>query len=267
MKLSYKDGKTIVEVDGKQMRVAEAVLKYPTLAKEIIGYSKKAKSLSQIKITSFERVVTKPNYDGRWGDEVSFLINGKLVDLQQSSDAEKIVAPEKISDPELKAKLKEIGKIDWVNGTNLANGKPLTKANYEFIQSYLNGAELNAESGKITTAVEPSFNRNDLNQENSYPYGFIVGEDIKLVQDYYLDFADRHGEAWTDVKFSVTGKNISYTTTTELHFDNGQSAEWEEKGNIAEILKSAGVDIVSAKVGAIKSDYTNQKTKDAELSL
>lgn len=39
LKLSYKDGKTFIEVDGETMRVPEAILKYPSVNKEIVQYA------------------------------------------------------------------------------------------------------------------------------------------------------------------------------------------------------------------------------------
>ena len=115
LKLSYKDGKTFIEVDGETMRVPEAILKYPSVNKEIVQYAQNAKKFSQIKLEHSEQGA-------------------------------------------------------------LANGLLISEKDSDFILSYLNGVELDTETKKFSTAVQPDFSISDYD---------LVGSEYYSLENWY----------------------------------------------------------------------------------
>lgn len=168
LKLTYKDGKTYVEVGGKLMSVAKAAL-HPSVGKgirknqdELKEYARKAKELSQIKMLSFTKKIEESFNTYMSSGHASFYVNDKEV-ARFSDDYVNLYdvkSPNKATLEEVKKECglaeSEMGKIDWVNGTYLANGKPISKEEHDFIYSYLNNAEFDTETKRISTAVQPA---------------------------------------------------------------------------------------------------------------
>lgn len=183
MKLTYKDGKTYVEVGGKWMSVAKAVL-HPSVGKEIYKsrdelkkYARKAKELSQIKMLSFTKKIEESFNPYMSSGYASFYVNDKEV-ARFSDDYVNLYdvkSPSKTTLEEVKKECglaeSEMGKIDWVNGTYLANGKPISKEEHDFIYSYLNNAEFDTKTKRISTAVQPNLLIGDFDRRGTWiPY-------------------------------------------------------------------------------------------------
>ena len=168
LKLRYYEDKTQVEVNGKWMSLAKAVL-HPSVGKEIYKsrdelkeYARKAKELSQIKMLSFTKKIEESYNVYMSSGHASFYVNDKEVERFSDDyvNLYDVKSPSKATLEELKEEFglaeSEMGKIDWVNGTYLANGKPISKEECDFIYSYVNNAEFDTETKKISTAVQPA---------------------------------------------------------------------------------------------------------------
>mgnify|MGYP004650011871 CR=1 FL=1 len=168
LKLRYYEDKTQVEVNGKWMSLAKAVL-HPSVGKEIYKsrdelkeYARKAKELSQIKMLSFTKKIEESYNVYMSSGHASFYVNDKEVERFSDDyvNLYDVKSPSKATLEELKEEFglaeSEMGKIDWVNGTYLANGKPISKEECDFICSYVNNAEFDTETKKISTAVQPA---------------------------------------------------------------------------------------------------------------
>ena len=168
LKLRYYEGKTQVEVNGKWMSLAKAVL-HPSVGKEIYKsrdelkeYARKAKELSQIKMLSFTKKIEESYNIYISSGHASFYVNDKEVERFSDDyvNLYDVKSPSKATLEELKEEFglaeSEMGKIDWVNGTYLANGKPISKEECDFIYSYVNNAEFDTETKRISTPVQPA---------------------------------------------------------------------------------------------------------------
>ena len=168
LKLRYYEGKTQVEVNGKWMSLAKAVL-HPSVGKEIYKsrdelkeYARKAKELSQIKMLSFTKKIEESYNIYMSSGHASFYVNDKEVERFSDDyvNLYDVKSPSKATLEELKEEFglaeSEMGKIDWVNGTYLANGKPISKEECDFIYSYVNNAEFDTETKRISTPVQPA---------------------------------------------------------------------------------------------------------------
>ena len=168
LKLRYYEDKTQVEVNGKWMSLAKAVL-HPSVGKEIYKsrdelkeYARKAKELSQIKMLSFTKKIEESYNTYMSSGHASFYVNDKEVERFNDDyvNLYDVKSPSKATLEELKEEFglaeSEMGKIDWVNGTYLANGKPISKEECDFIYSYVNNAEFDTETKRISTAVQPA---------------------------------------------------------------------------------------------------------------
>ena len=168
LKLRYYEDKTQVEVNGKWMSLAKAVL-HPSVGKEIYKsrdelkeYARKAKELSQIKMLSFTKKIEESYNIYMSSGHASFYVNDKEVERFSDDyvNLYDVKSPSKATLEELKEEFglaeSEMGKIDWVNGTYLANGKPISKEECDFIYSYVNNAEFDTETKRISTPVQPA---------------------------------------------------------------------------------------------------------------
>ena len=161
-------GKTYVKVNDKWMSLAKAVL-YPSVGKEIYRnreelkeYARKAEELSKIKVKHCTKDIER-SYNPYYKSEyATFYINGKKIYRVDDwhADVDRIESPDERYFYEIKEELgiseSEIGKIDWVNGTYFANGKPISKEERDFIYAYVNNAEFDTETKRISTAVQPA---------------------------------------------------------------------------------------------------------------
>ena len=168
LKLRYYEGKTQVEVNGKWMSLAKAVL-HPSIGKEIYrnreelkDYARKAEELSKIKVKHCTKDIER-SYNPYYKSEyATFYINGKKIYRVDDwhANVDKIESPDERYFDEIKEELgiseSEIGKIDWVNGTYFANGKPISKQEVDFINAYLYDAEFDTETKRISTPVQPA---------------------------------------------------------------------------------------------------------------
>lgn len=228
LKVRYNEGKTQIEVDGKFVSVAKAVL-YPSVGKEIFEnreqlkeYARKAEELSKIDILHCEKTLESafntshnPYNNPYMGDEdcARFFVNGTEVayigDTKLSQlELRNLESPRGYynrshdSNDEIEKieKLYSKGvKIDWVNGTYLANGKPISKEECDFIESYLDGAEFDTETKRISTDVQPNLLANDSDLQDT-PFSKdseqidLVDLETKVILDKYSNINRKNDE-------------------------------------------------------------------------
>lgn len=171
--LRYHNGKTLVEVNGKWMSVAKAMILHPSLGlcrKEIAKFSEKAKQLSQIKLKTYNINITETRpdmWEGRYDPieyEAKLYINGKRIGEfvsygRQPNEAEiKSLVKNNMSvvKKELGISESEIDKINWTHDAYFVNGKQISNEEGKFIQSYLSYVKFDTNTKRITNPIEPS---------------------------------------------------------------------------------------------------------------
>ena len=269
MILSYKDGQTIVQVGEEKISAAKAMLQFPKLAKTIMTYSRNAKKFSEMKVVSFKRKIHETYNKRDYDDSAEFYINDHLFQSVENATPENIEAPEQYLNASQKEKLDAIKsraglkKIDWVNGTYSVNGKPMTNKDYDFVQAYLNGTELDAETGKISASLEPSFAGACWKPWNGQ-YIFNLDENTCLCReqthtcreygdtDLDLTFTERVGV----VKFSKCGNVVEEKNLYEIS-QKGAMPDFD----FADCLKKANLDLVESKINSLLYYYVKQKEK------
>ena len=229
MFLSYVDGQVVVRVDGEVLSAREAKVKFPAFAEQIDEYSKNAKKLSKLNLTSFTRETAKDNdlaYIHDIKEGVFFCVNDYIFAYKVGEGTETITEPYSIlksGQPEtnkLIAKLKNLKntKIDWVNGTYFINGKQVTKDNFNFVKHYLERVEL-LNTGEFVYETKPDLKLDNLillsSTEEELDYGVDYKEIYSLSKNLRLVVFSSKQDSFT-LKYCeafcyLTYKNASIT--------------------------------------------------------
>ena len=245
-------GKTYVKVNDKWMSLAKAVL-YPSVGKEIYRnreelkeYARKAEELSQIDVLHCKKTLESafntshnPYNNPYMGDEdcARFFVNGTEVayigDTKLSQlELRNLESPRGYynhshdSNEEI-AKIEKLYskgvKIDWVNGTYLANGKPISKEERDFIYSYVNNAEFDTETKRISIAVQPNLLIGDFERRGTW----MPVEDYKTANIRKLGPNGYFNDYEEEIRFvSKRNKNL-HVVPTEYQITPGYLYEGE----------------------------------------
>lgn len=285
LKLKFRNGQTYVEKEGKEVHVSRALLSFltnKTVKDAISEYKKNAEAFSKIKIEHFSKRVEKQDNPYMGSDFAIFYINGKEIDRinEGFGNVDEIAAPFLMGKP-LREKFKAIEtrsgkKINWVDGTITLNGKIAPENHYRFIKSYLKGVELDTETGKISTEVQPDFSFDQFELEGNcflhgpehYVFRYKENKNMGVVPIF-----DRHNSDYHEglsLSFSKMGvknfKGAGYIYKPDLYVNHGDEKDLKEtsKGIWDSLLKE--VDIVRVGVALIKDTYANYKMENCELS-
>lgn len=193
MFLSFVDGKVVINDNGEILNIKGAKAKYPKLSKQIDEYSKNAKKLFKLKLTSFTRETAKDNdvaYIHDIKEGVFFIINDSIIAYKTGEGSEEITDPigilnekQQLTDKQINA-LKNYNGVEivWVNGTYFINGKQVSKDNFNFVKHYLERVEL-LDNGEFVYETNPSFSLNNLNLLSSISQSLENGS---LHKDIYI---------------------------------------------------------------------------------
>ncbi len=275
MNLSCKDGKIIVSIGEEKLTVTQAMMQYPKVAKQIVTYAKRAKALSKAKVVVARKEISESYNKRDFDDSANFYIGNDLIASIEHGDRGAsiydITEPNQDYMPYYQVqKIRDfkriygVKEIDWVNGTYIVNGKPMTLENYKFMQSYLNGVDLDITTGKFLSMIDPSFELNNLERLNENRTNAIFslgkGKQIRIEtnnlskQDGLVDWRSQIYLKEGKTHKEICLDRVERSDIPGLNFTNICD---EKKGYLADILQNKGVDLINAKSDALVEDYVN----------